>query len=158
MKKQDRTKRTYVTKAIGTLMAKVMKPALNNRSMNHSRLILEWDQIVGPELARYSQPERLFFQTPKGQQEEGTLTIRVTSGAALEFQHLTGLLMERINQFFGYRALTRITLKHGLRVSAIVKKTAPLADPARQEKVDALTQGLPDGMRSSLATIGLRVK
>jgi hypothetical protein len=159
MKKQDRTKRTYVTKAIGSLMPKLMKPALNNHSLNHSRLILEWDQIVGPELARYSQPEKLFFQTPQGQRQEGTLTIRVTSGAALEFQHLTGMLIERINQFFGYKALTRIILKHGLKhqAAAIVKKAAK-SDPSRQETVSGLISDLPESFKESLETIGLRVK
>ena len=159
MKKQDSTKRTFVTKAIGTLMPKLMKPALNNHSLNHSRLILEWDQIVGPELARYSQPEKLFFQTPQGQRQEGTLTIRVTSGAALEFQHLTGMLIERINQFFGYKALTRITLKHGLkhRVAPVIKKAA-LSDLSRQGAVQGLIADLPEDFKESLETIGLRVK
>ena len=159
MKKEVSGKRTYVTKALGSFMAKVMKPALNNHSLNHSRLILDWDQIVGPELARYSQPERLFFQTPEGQRKEGTLTIRVTSGAALEFQHLTGMLLERINQFFGYKALTRITLKHGLKARTVPLEPSPLlSDPLRQEQVAALIADLPEALKGSLETIGLRVK
>ena len=44
----------------------------------------------------------------------GTLHVRVGSGAlALELQHLEPVVIERINTYFGYRAVERLKLVHG---------------------------------------------
>ena len=69
------------------------------------------------------------------------------------------MLRERINQFFGYGALTRIILKHGLKGSHVLTPPKPAQpDESRQALVQSLISDLPDHLKESLEMIGLRVK
>jgi hypothetical protein len=44
---------------------------------------------------------------------DGTLTLKVQSSQATRLQHLEPQLIERINGYFGYRAIARLRLLHG---------------------------------------------
>ena len=79
--------------------------------------MLQWAAVVGEELARLSAPVKLSFGTPGakdvGARVKGTLQLRVAPGTAVEFQHLEPVIVERINTFFGYRAVARLALRQG---------------------------------------------
>ena len=50
--------------------------------------------------------------------EPATLVLRVEGPAALEIQHLSAVILERVNRFFGWQAIGRIdgeTCQHGRR-------------------------------------------
>ena len=87
------------------------KRALGRRGFAEAGLITEWDTIVGPELAAASRPDRLTF--PPGRRDGGTLRLTVAGPVATELQHLEPVVRERINGYFGYRAVERIQLVHG---------------------------------------------
>lgn len=74
-----------------------------------------WPQIAGREIAAQSLPEKL-LGLPRGKEAgtaAATLRIRCSGVAALELQHRQSDLVERINAFFGYRAIERIALAQG---------------------------------------------
>jgi hypothetical protein len=56
---------------------------------------------------------RLVFA--KGERLDATLHIRVTGPLALELQHLAPVVIERINGYFGYRAVARLALRQAPR-------------------------------------------
>jgi hypothetical protein len=62
-------------------------------------------------MARYSCPERLQFGRDRNQ--GATLVVRSGSGFATELQHLHPIVLDRINTFFGYQAVARITIIQG---------------------------------------------
>ncbi len=62
-------------------------------------------------MARYSCPERLQFGRDRN--EGATLVVRAGSGFATELQHLHPIVLDRINTFFGYQAVARITIIQG---------------------------------------------
>jgi hypothetical protein len=62
-------------------------------------------------MAARTAPIKLAF--PRGQATLGTLHVRVTGPFALELQHLTPQVIERINGFFGYAAVGRLALIQG---------------------------------------------
>jgi|SRR5579871_916469 len=74
-------------------------------------LVLHWDAIVGPDVARLARPIRL-TEGPEG----GTLSIKVQPGAALFLQHETRSLMARINAFLGRPAVARLRISQGALV------------------------------------------
>lgn len=96
------------TQAIGGLIAKLTAPLLVQRGIAETRIVTDWPAIVGVELARRCLPERLAFAP--GRRREGTLCVRVESAWALELQHGTPAIVERINTYFGYRAVARLDL------------------------------------------------
>lgn len=99
-------------RALAACLGKTTTPVFRRRGFADGAVVTQWPAIVGAQLAAVTAPERIVY--PPRRRNEGTLTLRIASGAlALEVQHLQPQLIERINQFFGFRAVTRIRLLHG---------------------------------------------
>lgn len=87
-------------------------PLFARRGLAAGTIVTRWADVVGPALAVFTIPERISFA--RGRREDGTLAIRVEHGAlAVELQHLAPQLIERVNGFFGYRAVERVKLTQG---------------------------------------------
>jgi hypothetical protein len=116
------------------------------------RLKSEWAAIVGPQLAAVTWPEAL----ARG----GILKLRVASAKALELQHRSPLVIERINVFFGREAVTRLALVQGplpLPAPAPSQPTRPLG-PGEAAALDQQLAGVASPeLRDALAGLGRRV-
>jgi len=110
--KETAGRRRSGLKALAGTLPKVASRALGRRGFADAGLISDWQKIVGGELAQSCAPLRLTFQQPR-ERREGTLLLRVEPGIALELQHLAPLLVERINTYFGYRAVARLKFQQG---------------------------------------------
>lgn len=147
-------------RALGALATKSAAPALRKRGFGQAEIITRWEEIVTPALARETSPEKLSF--PRGARMGGTLTIRAPAPLALELQHLEPVLLERINTFFGYRAVDRIALLHG----AVTNKNAPRQDarPAALDetaevRIESQTKDIhSEPLREALRSLGKTVK
>ncbi|MGY8993187.1 MAG: DUF721 domain-containing protein [Rhodospirillales bacterium] len=96
-------------RALAPTVARLTKPLFKRRGFAVAAIVENWMDVVGPLLASRTMPERITF--PTGKRDEGTLHLRVDSGAlALEIQHQEHLLVERINGFFGYGAVSRLRM------------------------------------------------
>lgn len=96
-------------RALAPTVARLIRPVLARRGFAALSIVERWADIVGPQLATRTLPERIAF--PPGKREDGTLHLRVDGGAlALELQHAENLILERINGHFGYRAVIRLRL------------------------------------------------
>lgn len=95
-------------RAIGSLIGKPARAALVKRGFAQADILSNWLSIVGPNLADNSSPEKLNYH--KKSNNEATLRVRVAPGWAPEFQHFEPLIIDRINSFFGYRAVARLQL------------------------------------------------
>ena len=113
---------TYGLRALGSSLSTVTKRAFARRGLTGADIARQWPAIVGRDLAAQCRPRQLRF--PKtGEAMDGRLTLRVAPGWALEVQHLEPLLLERINGYFGYRAVTRLVLQQG-----------PLPQPDKEQR------------------------
>lgn len=99
-------------RALGGSLGPVTKRAFARRGLTGADLARQWPAIVGAELAAQCRPRQLRFPK-RGEAVEGRLTLRVAPGWALEVQHLEPLMLERINGFFGYRAVSHLVLQQG---------------------------------------------
>jgi hypothetical protein len=93
-------------RALGADLAPLLRPILGKRGIGEAQLIAEWASIVGADLAAEARPDRLVFAA--GERRDGTLRLRVGPAIALELQHREPVIIERINAFFGYRAVARL--------------------------------------------------
>lgn len=109
-------------RAVGSFVPRLTRPAFERFGFSAATLITDWATIVGEDIAGYTVPERL--QWPKGvkwseedvaEAERGrpgaTLVLAVAQGRALDVQYKTGQLIDRINAYFGYRAVTAIRIQ-----------------------------------------------
>ena len=100
-------------------------------------VVSRWPEIVGARYARVSAPESIRF--PTGKKAGGTLTLLVAGAHAPLMQHLGPTIIERVNRFFGYEAVARISFRQGAVPQAA---PAPRPKPERGPVPAELGQGL----------------
>ena len=148
-------RRRGAMRALAADVPQVVKPALGKRGFSEGQLVAQWAAIVGADLARRMMPEKLTF--PPGERRDGTLRLRVAPGFALEAQHREPQILERLNAFFGYRALGRLALVQGPLPTESAATPRRRRDLAPSERV-ALTQrvaGITDTeLRDALTRLG----
>ena len=140
---------------------KAARPALRARGMASAGVITDWPQIVGPFLAQATAPEKLTpgRRHPDGGREPGVLHLRVASGAlAPEIAHLSPQIVEKVNGYYGYRAVGRLHIIHAPVSRPEPRETAAprrkLAD-AEKEAIRLATADIEDeGLRQALQRLG----
>ena len=107
-------------KAVGAFLPNVTKKAFQNFGFPAAALLTDWPAIVGPQMAAYTNPEKVKW--PKVSQDDldddsrpsseagGTLLLRVDGPLAIELQHQSDQLLDRINGYFGYRAIAALRI------------------------------------------------
>ena len=144
-------------RAIAAEVPRIAQAALGKRGFGEAQLVTQWEAVIGPELAPKLAPERLSF--PRGERSEGTLRLRVASAFAIEAQHLEPMIIERINGFFGYRAVARLVLVQGPLPSVATRAALPRPLTAAEERqLDTRLAELPDSeLREALKRLGAAV-
>jgi hypothetical protein len=136
---------------------KVAAPLLRRQGFAEADIVLRWTEIVGERLAARSSPERM--ETPRGG-ASAVLHVRVAPGAGPELQHLAPLVLERINAFFGWRAVERLRLVQAPLPSRRGRKPAS-DEPLSAEQVAALDSALgaatDDRLKQALKSLGASV-
>ena len=106
---------------IGAYAAGALDAFARARGFATTSLLSEWGTIVGAELAQFTMPDRVIWpkrrdeaqvaDAPKGHRVEGaTLVLRVEGPRAIEVQHRSGQILERVNAYFGYRAIAEMRI------------------------------------------------
>ena len=124
-------------------------------------LTARWSEIVGPALARRTEPVRLSTPRHGG---GASLEIRVDGPAATLVQHQGGDILARVNLYLGAGAVERLRIIQGpLRRAARAdpkprpRAKGPLDAAAEQQLAESLA-GLPEGpLKQALAKLGREV-
>lgn len=91
---------------------KLARPLLGQHGFTQVELIAHWSDIMGQELALGVKPVRLTF--PAKDRMNGTLYVRSAGGAfALLLEHQKGRIVERVNTYFGYPAISNLKIEQG---------------------------------------------
>ena len=117
----------------------------------------DWQAIVGPELARCTEPEALIAGRG-GKAGAKMLRLKVAGAAALEVQHMSGQIVERVNAYFGHRQIDDIRLMQGAIARAPGPK--PIVKPAPEvvKRMDGKVAEVQDPeLRAALARLGARI-
>ncbi len=111
-------------RAIGATVEKLTKPVFGRRGFGSPAIVNDWPEIIGGILAEHTFPERIAY--PTGKRSEGTLHLKIDSAAlALELQHLAPQIMERVNTYFGFKAVADIRILQGPLPEKPEKKPPP---------------------------------
>ena len=127
-------------RALAATVANITRPLFSRRGFADGAIVNEWPAIVGAHFAAHSAPEKIVAASGGG--AEGTLHVRIDSGSlAIELQHLEPLLIERINGYFGYRAVARLRLLQG-PLPKSRKASPPAARPLEPGEEEELVRHL----------------
>ncbi len=142
-------------RALAVSLPRVTKRLFGKRGFAEGGLAADWPSIVGAELATRCRPGKLAFARA-AERREGTLTLRVEAPFATEVQHMAPQIMERINGYFGYRAVARLRLKQvAYSPSPNSEVTGPTPVPEITPELAARLESVEDPeLRAALGRLG----
>ena len=152
--------RTYA-KPLSLLLSDVFKDAYAKQGFAARELVTRWAEIAGRDVAAHSEPLKLQWPRPvEGQpQEPATLILRVEGPMALEIQHKSDVILERVNRFLGWSAVGRLALRQApLSRRERSSPPSPLDPQAVESVAKTLTSIEDDDLRTALAKLGAAIK
>ena len=148
-------------KPLSVLLSDVFSDAYAKQGFAARELVTRWGEIAGSEVAAHSQPLKIQWPRPvEGQpQEPATLVLRVEGPMALEIQHSSDVILQRVNRFFGWSAVGRLAL----RQAPLSRRDPPAASRAPDaeavaEVAETLSAVEDEELRAALARLGASIK
>lgn len=112
-------------RGVSDLVGKAGGAAFRRFGFVQHSIVTRWPEIVGARYARVTAPESIRF--PHGRKSQGVLSLTVEGAHAPMLQHVIPAIIDRVNRFFGYPAVDRITFRQGK--VAVASAAAPAAAP-----------------------------
>ena len=136
-------------KSIADLMPQIGRAAFRRFGFVQSSVVTRWPEIVGERHAQVCMPEAIRF--PPGEKSDGILQLVVRPAHAPLIQHVIPEIVERVNRFFGYKAVAKVKMRQG----AVKPQTAerPKAPPSLKPIPMELGESLRDIGDPELRTV-----
>lgn len=158
---------SYKGRSVGTLVPKITKKVFEKFGFSAATLLTDWAIIIGADLAKYTAPERLKWprgyegadagNEPETGRPGATLMLRVEPARALDIQYKSRLLIDRINAYFGYRAVADIRIIQApllQQPAAAPRPTPKLLAPGES----VVTNVVDEELRSVLAELEANIQ
>lgn len=135
-----RPARGVFARAVGSFVPKLAGKSFEKYGFHSAEIMTAWPRVAGAEIAGFTHPERIKW--PRGTADaDGTgasggaiLVLRVEPARALDVEYRSAEIIDRINRYFGYRAIASLRLVQAplLTDSAPAVRTASAqsAEPA----------------------------
>src|SRR6185312_8309781 len=146
---------------LSDFLGATLNDTLRSQGFASAEIIARWADIAGPEIAAHSEPMKINWpRRADGEAAEpATLVLRVEGPAALEIQHLSAVILERINRFFGWQAIGRIALRQAPLRRRGRPAPPPPPDPAEAALIAESLPAIEDeDLRRALARLGAAIK
>lgn len=147
-------------------VSKLTSEAFTRKFVALGRILTQWDDIVGPEMADKTQPAKIHYRKPKvkGEKPQATLDIAASSADAALLHYQKELILERINQLYGDRWITSIRFVHIATNSGkdeglyTFNRSKPQLTPEDQQRVEEMIGEIDDeDIRNRLEKLGQSV-
>ncbi|MEM8696398.1 MAG: DciA family protein [Pseudomonadota bacterium] len=122
------------------MLPQIGKASFRRFGFVQSSIVTRWREIVGERYAEVSTPESIRF--PVGKRSDGVLRLNVAGAHATMMQHIEPTIIERVNRFFGYPAVARITIQQG-----------QIAPPSKRPPAPPSLRPIPETLGDSLREI-----
>ena len=166
--KNSESKRTYVPKKIGETLARINKNYSSKFGKIEFLILSKWTQIVGIFFADHSEPDKISRITEEFNEFDepiykNFLHVRVSPAAAVEFQHYKDTIIEKINSYFGYKAISDLRLQQNFVPEKKIKKNINLYDNdlSEEEKVSIkseINNIKNEELEKSIVNLGASIK
>jgi hypothetical protein len=135
-------------KHLGDIVPGILEPVIARRSGMTHDLIAGWEDIVGPQYATNTRPEKIVW--PKRASDidpfqPGTLMVACDGAKALFLQHEADQVIERLNLFFGFQAIAKIRINQKpVRAPEQKSRTASELDAIESARLENVTGKISD--------------
>jgi hypothetical protein len=157
-KKKDRADdapRSGRARAAGELVGEIGGMAFRRFGFVQSAIVSRWSEIVGERYAKVSSPESIRF--PAGRKTNGVLTLLVEGAHGPLLQHLSPLIIERVNRFFGHQAIDRVVFRQGKPIPRTKQPERPQLRPVPKELGEGLRQIADPELRACLESLASKI-
>lgn len=164
---QQRSSSYVAARPVGSYVPTLTRKAFEKFGFSAATLITDWTQIAGADIAASTVPVRLSWprraESDIGEEgasgrsqrrQEATLVLRVDPAVALSIQYRTRQILERINSYFGYRAVAQIKIEQGAVRETSEARQMVSGAPLPTAVTPRSLEGLPEGdemLRNALA-------
>src|SRR3954468_23900249 len=148
-------------KPLSALLGGVFSDAYAKQGFASRELVTRWAEIAGQQVAQFSEPLKIQWPRPvEGQpQEPATLILRVEGPMALEIQHASDVILQRVNRFFGWSAVGRLALRQAPLSRRDRPRGSRAPDPDSVAKIEKALGTIEDeALRAALARLGASIK
>ena len=148
-------------KPLSVLLSDVFSEAYAKQGFAARELVTRWGEIAGKEIAAHSEPLKIQWPRPvEGQpQEPATLVLRVEGPMALEIQHSSDVILQRVNRFLGWSAVGRLALRQAPLSRRDAARSSRAPDAQAVAKVaEPLSAVEDEELRAALARLGASIK
>lgn len=131
-------------------------------------VLLRWPEVVGERLSGLCTPVKVSYS--RANRLGATLVVRVEGARAPEVEHLGPRIIERVNQFYGYRAIDRLKVtqttagasggfaEEPARYAGRPNAAPAEPGPAAEARAAELTRGIEnEALRAALTRMGAHV-
>lgn len=160
-----RVSKGYFARSVGAYVPKVVAAAFEKYGFHTAEIMTSWETIVGADLARLTRPDAIKW--PRGakgrvasdddaQTARATLILASNPAFALEVSYRTQEIIDRINRYFGYRAIAQLRI-----VQTPKAETPPKTEPVRYAPAvpaQGATSPVTEGLSGALASLANNVK
>jgi hypothetical protein len=98
-------------KPVAELVPQIGRAAFRRFGFIQASVVTRWPEIVGERHAQVCMPDAIRF--PPGEKSGGILQLVVLPAHAPLIQHVIPEIVERVNRFFGYSAVSKVKLRQG---------------------------------------------
>jgi hypothetical protein len=139
----ENERRSFGPRTMAELVPTVARRAFGRAALGVTQLLEAWPGIVGPALAAETSPRRLI---------QGTLTISCSGPTAMELQHFSTEIMQRINRYLGSTTVRRLRFR---QMAGVQARPSQKPHSPRMSQATAAVSSMPDGpLREALISLG----
>jgi len=154
-KSEEDSPRSCRARSAGELVGDIGGQSFRRFGFVQSSIVSRWGEIVGDRYAKVSCPESIKF--PSGKKAGGVLTLMVDGAHAPLIQHLTPIIVERVNRFFGYAAINRIVFRQGRPPAPAPRPERPQLRPVPKQLGESLREIADPELRACLESLASQI-
>ena len=166
-KKNNSKKRVFIPQTIGDTVKKINKNYSNKHGKIDFVIHSNWSKIVGSYFKDYCEPTSI-TRTKDTENDIGEpifknyLNVSVSPAASIEFEHFKGTILEKINSYFGFKAISDLRIqqnyiiKHSIKNNTMKQKNTLSTDDINDLKSEVENLKNSD-LKKSLVDLGLNI-
>jgi hypothetical protein len=133
-------------KPLSVSVAAITRQSFAKKFVAIARILEHWPAIIGKEFASIAQPQKLSYRKPKTKDERpsATLHIMATPSDATTLHYQSDLILERINQIFGDKWITKIKFEPMVAGNSSLNSSSLTVKPLSVEAKNRLNDVLDD--------------
>ncbi|WP_052046140.1 DUF721 domain-containing protein [Candidatus Paracaedibacter symbiosus] len=144
-------------KNFNNILKKVATPICQRYGFVAATLLMDWHLIVGEKFAVICQPEKILF--PSHKKSNGLLYVATSSAFAPELSYLEPMIVDKVNKYFGYKAVERLVIRHK-KMPAPRKNQQPVKQvcDADRVRIEQQIEGIESPeLKEALRKLGLGI-